>query len=164
MKTFLAELEKNYRVYTEALDRTILENEDILAPTANPGFEPLLVVCDEVASIVDELLKSLNERITTYFETHKSDSSESSSAYAVSKLNDLTTAHSHRLRAPIARIQGLHTLYEADPEATNSPDIQNELQSELNRSLLELRDEFGKIEKTFFSLKQSHSDEESLFG
>jgi|GEM_PF-2218948 signal transduction histidine kinase len=77
------------------------------------------------------------------------------------KIEDAVTINSHKVRAPISRIQGLLSLHEAsigeenEDESDGSETIN--LQNELKKSLLELRVELEAVEQTLRNAKNEGS-------
>lgn len=71
---------------------------------------------------------------------------------AYNQVEDMATINSHRLRAPIARIQGLVHLINSLQEEQYNEDLPVDLSSEINRSLQELEDELNSFKSLIRSV------------
>lgn len=71
---------------------------------------------------------------------------------AYKQIEDMATINSHRLRAPIARIQGLVHLINSLQEEQYNDELPVDLSSEINRSLQELEDELNSFKSLIRSV------------
>jgi len=76
------------------------------------------------------------------------------------KIEDAVTINSHKVRAPISRIQGLLSLHQADLDEDNDGEDTLDLQNELKKSLLELRLELEGFELT---LRNAENEGNTLY-
>jgi hypothetical protein len=144
---------KNCRNHVVNIDTLVVENEHLLAVNAKPSFDDLLSIGADIAKLVDNCLLEVNKQVDQINLEELKQEIGRDGRNIFKKITEVVTVHSHRLRAPISRIEGIMTLQEVDPDMSKDPEEADAFQKEIVKSLSELSTEFDQLERLFCEIE-----------